>query len=110
MTATGQVRTSWLREAAFTAFCYGLAFAWDVAYGLSYDHFAPARHLGLVFSYFAIPMVLCAILGIALRRWLGFSDTAGALLAATLSVVSAPFIMFLPVLFFDCVALRACIG
>ena len=110
MPAAAQIRSSWLREAAFTGLCLSVAFVWDVAFGLSYDRFAPSRALGMEISYFAIPMVLCAILGFFLRRWLRYSDTGGALLAATLSVVAAPFLVFLPVLFFDCVVLKACIG
>ena len=110
MTDAAQIHSSWAREAAFTGLCLGIAFVWDVAFGLSYDRFAPSRALEMQMSYFAVPMVLCAILGFILRRWLRYSDTTGALLAATISVVAAPFLVFLPVLFFDCAVLKACIG
>lgn len=110
MVLASSARRSWLCAAAFTGLCFALAFVWDVAYGLSFDHFAPARALSMEVSYFAIPMALCFALGFTLRRRLKFSGTDGALIAAVLSCIAAPFVMFLPVLFFDCAVLGACIG
>ncbi|HXC55465.1 MAG TPA: hypothetical protein VNU97_09230 [Rhizomicrobium sp.] len=100
----------WRRALAFAGLCCAAAFACDVALGLSYDHVALLRELSMEVAYFAIPMALCAVLGLALRRWLGLAASDGALAAALLSVVAAPFLMFLPVLYFDCAALGACIG
>jgi hypothetical protein len=103
-------RTSWLRGATFTVLCCATAFGWDVGLGLAYDHVALIREMSMEVAYFGIPMTLCALLGLVLARWLDVATSDVALAAAALSCVAAPFAMFLPVLYFDCAALGACIG
>ena len=105
-----QARTPWLREAAFLGLCLAASFVWDVAYGLIYDHLSAARGLSVIVAYFAVPTVLCAVMGYPLRRWLKVSDTDGAATFVVLSCLGAPAAAFFPVLYFECAVLDACIG
>lgn len=99
-----------LRGVAFIAMALVIAFAWDVSYGLGYDHVAALRSMPFGLSYFAVPMALCALVALALRRRLSLGGPGNGLLAPALGSLLAPFIVFLPVLYFDCIVLGACIG